>query len=762
MTIAQIRHIRSIGRFRNYAAQGDVSFKKFTLLFGENGRGKTTLCAILRSLQSSTPAIITGRRTLGAAADPNVVIVLAGGQALFRDGAWNAPATQLRIFDAQYVAENIHSGDVIGPDQRRNLCRVIIGRDGVELALRYDQFDADINTKNAAIRDARSAITAHVPVQQVDQFVELAVDPEIDAKIEAKAREVDGLREIDRLRARDGLAVIDLPPLPTQLESILARTLEDVSRDAERLVKEHLAAHGMEGNQQWLSSGLMHLINETCPFCGQSTRGLDLIAAYRTFFNQSYTNFRDELTRYRANAARLFSDEKIEVARARLEGNVNGADLWSRYVTFARPELRAGTDIAAAITAFRSEVLALLENKLASPLDAMEVPASYTAAYGPFAAVTEAVTAYNTQVFAANAAIDAFKRAANPAHTQTTERDLAWLRLIKKRHEPAMAQACETFTRLNNEKTALEAGKRAAREQLDAHSVTVMTRYETAINANLKKFNAGFRIERVRLEYTGRVPNSTFCVVINDTLVEMGSADTSLDQPSFKNTLSAGDRSTLALAFFLAELAEDPDRAQCVVVFDDPFNSQDHFRRTCTMTEIRRCGDAVGQVVVMSHDRRFLKEIWDLPLPTADRKALWLIPSGGKDTVISEWPIETDTESEDAANRRVLLDYYHHNRGDVRDVIQKLRPVVETHMRRLAPNQLAGVNGLGNMIGKIRTDQTPPPLVGALDDLDDINTYTRRYMHGENPHASSATVSPSELHGFVQNVLETAGALTGA
>src|SRR5580704_5782827 len=57
MTITQIRYIKSVGRYRNVFAQGDVTFKKFTLLFGENGRGKTTLCAILRSWQSNYPEI---------------------------------------------------------------------------------------------------------------------------------------------------------------------------------------------------------------------------------------------------------------------------------------------------------------------------------------------------------------------------------------------------------------------------------------------------------------------------------------------------------------------------------------------------------------------------------------------------------------------------------------------------------------------------------------------------------------------------------
>ena len=124
--------------------------------------------------------------------------------------------------------------------------------------------------------------------------------------------------------------------------------------------------------------------------------------------------------------------------------------------------------------------------------------------------------------------------------------------------------------------------------------------------------------------------------------------------------------------------------------------------------------------------------------------------------------IRDSTESEDAADRRVLLEFYlHPGVGDPRDVIKKLRPVAETHLLRLAPARLAVVRGLGDMIGRIRSDQKPEPLVDSLEDLTGINTYTRRYMHGENPNAASEPVSRGELQGFVRKLLEIVGAMPG-
>ncbi|QIE42821.1 AAA family ATPase [Rhodobacteraceae bacterium SC52] len=81
--------------------------------------------------------------------------------------------------------------------------------------------------------------------------------------------------------------------------------------------------------------------------------------------------------------------------------------------------------------------------------------------------------------------------------------------------------------------------------------------------------------------------------------------------PSFRNTLSAGDKSVLALALFLAQCNADPDLGETIIVLDDPFTSLDNFRRQFTAIEIRRICDRANQTIVLSHDKRFLRLLWD-------------------------------------------------------------------------------------------------------------------------------------------------------
>src|SRR5260221_9951526 len=111
--LRKIVSIKNVGRFSAYGASGDVEFKRYNLIFAENGRGKTTLCALLRSLQSGEGAYVLGRTTLGATGAPEAEILTTGGMIAFRQGIWSASAPEIAIFDSTFISENVYSGDIV-------------------------------------------------------------------------------------------------------------------------------------------------------------------------------------------------------------------------------------------------------------------------------------------------------------------------------------------------------------------------------------------------------------------------------------------------------------------------------------------------------------------------------------------------------------------------------------------------------------------------------------------------------------------------
>ena len=307
------------------------------------------------------------------------------------------------------------------------------------------------------------------------------------------------------------------------------------------------------------------------------------------------------------------------------------------------------------------------------------------------------------------------------------------------------------------EKKTIDDEKAKVKMRLNDHTREVIGHYENAINELLEDFHAGFRITGTNHGYPGGVASASYQILINETPVELGDINSPISSPSFKNTLSSGDKSTLALAFFLAQIEHDPERANKIVIFDDPFNSQDNFRKDCTVQKIKKCGEDCPQVIVLSHDQSFLKRIWDrLATQASDRKCLQLTPVGLLDTKICAWDIEEAMQTPFAANRKALADYYIKRDGNPMDVVVKIRPALEAYCKNLYPGDY-DEDALGIIIGKIRGIGSSHQLFPLLEKLEMLNEYTRRYHHGEKPNAATESICDDELHGFVKKTLSIIG-----
>lgn len=141
--------------------------------------------------------------------------------------------------------------------------------------------------------------------------------------------------------------------------------------------------------------------------------------------------------------------------------------------------------------------------------------------------------------------------------------------------------------------------------------------------------------------------------------------------------MSGGDRSTLALAF-IAHLERDPGLAQKIVILDDPFNSQ-CFSAGRPFTKSSKWGGS-AQVIVLSHDPTFLKQIWN-KCHSADRVALALANHGQEGTKILRYDLERACQGRTATDTDDLQAFLTHSVGQHIDVIRKMRAVLETYMR---------------------------------------------------------------------------------
>ena len=189
--INRIQLLRNIGQFDSVNAAANIALSRLTLIYAENGRGKTTLAAILRSLGANDPLPIAERKRFGAANLPHVVLDCDGGPpaAMFQNNAWNRSLENVVVFDDLFVDQNVYSGLDVGPGHRRGLHELILGAQGVILNRELQQRVREVEAHNTALATKRSAIpTGDRGTLTVDQFCALPAHADIASAIEGAER----------------------------------------------------------------------------------------------------------------------------------------------------------------------------------------------------------------------------------------------------------------------------------------------------------------------------------------------------------------------------------------------------------------------------------------------------------------------------------------------------------------------------------------------------------------------------------------------
>jgi wobble nucleotide-excising tRNase len=766
--IRKIISIKNVGRFENCAWRGGAQFESMGLIYAENGRGKSTFCDVLRSLQTGSSDFILGRKRLGATGDSEVAILADGNTKLtFKTGSWDATKPEIAIFDSRFVHENVYAGDSIDHDHKKNLYRIIVGEAGVKLAEKVDALDVKVRDTSKDAKNKLDLLTAKLPAgTNLKTFEKVLADQGIKQKIAAKEDELKNAelaaKKSSEIKTKGQLAELTLPTFLNNFESLLAEKLPALAEQAEKSLREHLANHTHNATETWLSEGLAYQKGESCPFCGQSTTDLPLISAYQAYFDAAYQTLKDKLSDAQKSVEADFGEKVALSGQKTLGENSTLGEFWRQLGLGAQVAIPDLGSYAAILSELRNRSVELLRLKIAAPLEATPLSQEYKDALASFEKLETDRKSYNSALKGFNKEIADYKAKLGAVDLSKLKSELAELKLIELRHTGPIIAAIDAWKAAEKEKTRLNDEKSTAKTDLDTHGATVLSVHEKRINDLLKMFAAGFRISGTERSYAGGKPSSSYKLQINNVDVELGDENTPKSSPSFGNTLSAGDRSTLALALFIAQLERDPNLKDKIVVFDDPFTSQDRSRRTATQTLICTLAKQVRQVLVLSHDPHFLRTVWDSYKGGAGAKCFQFTRMANG-TSVSEWEIEQETAGEYVKKHRVLWNYRYNSSASTasaREVAQTIRPVLEEYLKLKLPHCFGDNEWLGEFIGKIRNASDTDPLDSAkvvLPQIEQINEYSKRYHHRSNPSADTELVDDAELLTFVELTLDVVG-----
>lgn len=755
----RIQLLRNVGQFDSVATGAQLPLGRLALIYAENGRGKTTLAAILRSAATGDAAFVTERRRLGSQHPPHVVITRAAAVPVqFQNGAWSAPRPPIAVFDDFFVSQNVCAGVEIETAHRQNLHELILGAQGVTLNSTLQTHVARIEEHNRTLRTLGDAIPAAARgTLSNDVFCALPAQANIDQAVQDAGRLLAAARSADLIRQAPQFQALSLPTFDkVGINALLGRTLANLEAAAANEVQQHLAKIGKDG-ATWVSDGLgligpasTDLDHEACPFCAQDLAGSHLIRHYQAYFSAGYDALKREITETRAALTASHGDPAVLVFERSVREAERSRTFWVDFLEVPAITLDTAA-VTQAWTAARDAVVAALDAKQASPLEAAELSEAALSAIDSYEAAKAEVVACSDVLQGRNAQVVAVKAQAAVADVATLVAQLSRLQNTQARYLAHVAPACDAYLAEKVAKGQTEALRDQARTALDNYRRTIFPAYQTAINDYLARFNAGFRLDAVGSVNNRAGSSCTYSVLINNEAVPL----VAQAAPSFRNTLSAGDRNALALAFFFASLDQDPQLGQKVVVIDDPMTSLDEHRSLTTVQEIRRLLGRVEQVIVLSHSKSFLCALWD-GADAADRSAM-RVSRDGTGSTLAPWNVRQDCITEHDKRHEMVSRYLlAANPAEERAVAIALRFILEAFVRVAYPAVFPPGGLLGPFIGicEQRVNTTAQILSQAdIDELRNLLAYANLFHHDSNPAWANQAINDQALTQFARRTL---------
>ncbi|PKQ27764.1 MAG: hypothetical protein CVT63_06280 [Candidatus Anoxymicrobium japonicum] len=756
--LLRLIHLTFIQRWN---ARKGANFQRATVIYGENGRGKTSLSAVLRSVASGDPTPILERRTIDSAAMPSAALLFDLGKGnttrTFNGTAWDSTVAQIEVFDTTFISENVYSGDVINPEHRRCLHKFVLGAQNVALAESVDKLDAAIRERNAEIAELEAPIGAKLGgMLTIDEFLALAPDAMIDEKIAAQEARVRVAEQSSQIASAETFAAAVLPQAAiAEALVVLAASLDTFAEEAEARVQHHIAARLNPEGKRWLEEGIGYLSDQSeCPFCGLDTTSSSLVADYRVVFSDLYRQHSVRIATTKRQLSEALAESKLVAIEGVIASNGARRVFWKGHGIDAPSADHLGNLRKVWLKAV-STIGALFAKKDADVLAPVLPTDDQRADLDAVLSILERLREYNAQVAEIDKKVVALKQQAGEVNLQAVAGQLALLRLVKERYEPTVDAMCKDLINLRAEKKETESAKQTAKKDLDAATEQLFSKYQATLNKHLANCGCGYSITGTKTSYSGGKPRTEYQLLLNGKPIDLAQPKAKPHEPCFRNTLSDGDRSTLAFALFLARLELDHDLESKIVVLDDPMTSLDAHRRAYTCEQIADIAGKARQVIVLTHDATFAVDVWERLIKP---KGALRLGVSGVDTVIEEWDISAATQSEYFRRCRLLADCVTGVHGlDQLAVASAMRPVVEANLRMRFPGAFAPDMWLGDFIEQIKGVPAAAMLAGMqprLSDLIAINEYSKKYHHDGKGSPSKSQSTLAELQSYSRRTLE--------
>ncbi len=625
------------------AADGsEQSFNPFNLLFGENGCGKSSISEILKDITKHTPfSDLCSKPT-------SVELKIDSNIHTYNGTSWNnyLPQNSILFFDQNFIDDNVHTNGERSNERNKhsqNAGKLLVELDAEAITKKgteeikkqaLDDFETANYTKlNQSFLPQDLEIYAQIKGQndeQRNQFRRTNVDNyknTNDTIEELKVRRTQTVA-VSTITTPSSISLNVSVPAISSLEEIFKRKIEN-----ETVLKasEQITLH-IQKHKDFIEKGLQILDadqKDNCPFCLQSLQGQDdVIAAYNSFFNQEYKQqkerFIDDINALKAQLKSLVDEARnlpivfnqtmdsiqkvwidYEFSKVFFE-KVPGSEEKSENenLTFFT-ERKNINDKLVQISLYPEELVTLelaleelkkLDNSTPSYMQLHKAIEEH------FVNMTSALNEANRYIQSFAEKFELFKAKYSNIETivqeiEVKQTQLSDLHFTYQFFEKDLFNKIAEYNDLATRKAALKEEHSSAKRDLETY---INTHAPTLVLDKMMHFLGRFNLSFTLQPH--RVTNATVDIPFAFKIM-----DANGQERNIKAGLSEGERQLISLAFFFAINENVADKANKVLLFDDPITSLDAANLKILSDVIFEQVPAYSQVFVFTHHPLFSK-----------------------------------------------------------------------------------------------------------------------------------------------------------
>jgi wobble nucleotide-excising tRNase len=577
MPVQRICRITGHRIFRDFSWPADLEdFKRYNLIYGWNGTGKSTLGRLFRDLERRVPI------------SEGTVIIRIDGHDI--DGAsFNAASQPIRVFNADFVRDNVFTAT------NRLSPIYVIGKENIEKREHLEKIRETLGTHQQSLTGLREALAKATKTKEAfctsqarvikealgahgnryanynkrsftDKVAQLGNVPPSSVVI-LNDQEKERLLAQARMSLKPSIDITlyeppDLATLVTDVRLLLQRKV--VSKVIGALKADPTVA-------DWIRQGLgLHRSSPThCRFCDQPMPNERL--------EELEAHFSKEFAQLMQDIETLSQRLDCQIASARAFAPPKKAEFYDDLVADYDTASAGALRLCAQVASYLADAATLLKKKKLSPFDPIEMPADpQQMDTTGLDAVRHTISSHNKacQEFASR--VDKALKKLEESYVGSALSELADLVAAENRAQQAV--------------TVAESQEHTSRDEIQALERDIISHQRPAyeLNADLQAY-LGHAELKLRVADTGYA------------IDRKGQAATAL---------SEGERTAIAVLYFLKSLQDRGfDKKEGIVVLDDPVSSLDANALFNAFAYIKDHTKDAKQVILLTHNYGFFRSI---------------------------------------------------------------------------------------------------------------------------------------------------------